>query len=160
MATPTQIKRRGRWSLILGAIFAALMLAAVAYADEIKNELPSSAKVIALNTNGATGSTVLFVDPTGDDGKNGCNLSGPGNPTLVVSVSSSNNAVATVSPTSLSFTSCGDTKTVTVTPHAEGTANVTLSQTSNTSQGSFNLTHASFRVDVAPPPNTAPDVSV
>lgn len=160
MATPTEIRRRGRWSLVLGTAFAALMIAAVAYADDIENDLPGTAKVMALNENGATGSTVLFVDEQNGDGKNGCNLSGPGHPTLVVSVISSDTSVATVSPTSLTFASCGDTRTVTVTPHAVGSANITLSQTSNTSQGSFNLAPAAFRVDVAPPPNTAPDVTV
>ena len=38
MATPTQIRRRGRWSLILGTIFAFAAFAAVAYADNISNE--------------------------------------------------------------------------------------------------------------------------
>ena len=35
MATPKQVQRRGRLSLILGTVFAALMFAAVAYADEV-----------------------------------------------------------------------------------------------------------------------------
>jgi hypothetical protein len=43
---------------------------------------------------------------------------------------------------------------------SEGSSNVTLSQTSNNTGGTFNLAPAAFRVDVAPPPNTAPDVSV
>ena len=33
MATPTQIKRRGRWSLILGTVFAFAAIAAVGYAS-------------------------------------------------------------------------------------------------------------------------------
>jgi hypothetical protein len=35
VATPTQIRRRGRWSLILGTLVAALLVAAVAYADPV-----------------------------------------------------------------------------------------------------------------------------
>jgi hypothetical protein len=35
MATPDQIRRRGRWSLVIGTIFAGLLFAVVAYADVI-----------------------------------------------------------------------------------------------------------------------------
>jgi hypothetical protein len=158
VATPTQIRRRGRWSLILGSIAAAVAFAAVAYADAITNNVPGTVKVMALNAGGPTGSTLLTVIPQNGDGKNGCNLTG--STTLVVSVNSSDTSVATVSPTSLTFVSCGDVKTLTVTPVSEGSSNVTLSQTSNNTGGSFNFGPAAFRVDVAPPPNTAPNVSV
>lgn len=158
MATPTDIRRRGRWSLILGTVFAALMVAAVAYADEIQNDLAGSAYVMALNVGGSAGSTNLTVVERNGDGKQGCNLTG--SRTLVVSVSSDAPSIATVSPSSLTFGSCGDIKTVTVTPVAAGTANVTISQISNTTSGSFDLAKAQFAVNVAPPPNTAPTVSV
>jgi hypothetical protein len=158
VATPTQIRRRGRWSLVLGSIVAAVAFAAVAYADAITNDLPGTVKVMALNVGGPTGSTQLTVIPQNGDGKNGCNLTG--STALVVSVNSSDTSVATVSPTSLTFASCGDVKTLTVTPVSEGSSNVTLSQTSNNTGGSFNFGPAAFRVDVAPPPNTAPNVSV
>lgn len=144
--------------MILGCLVAAVAFAAVAYADDIKNDLPGTVKVMALNENGTSGSTDLTVTPQNGDGKNGCNLTGASS--LVVSVSSDNMSVATVSPTSLTFTSCGDVKTLTVTPHDDGSANITLSQTSNTTGGSFNLAPAAFRVNVAPPANTAPNVSV
>lgn len=144
--------------MILGCLVAAVAFAAVAYADDIKNDLPGTVKVMALNENGTSGSTDLTVMPQNGDGKNGCNLTGASS--LVVSVSSDNTSVATVSPTSLTFTSCGDVKTLTVTPHDDGSANITLSQTSNTTGGSFNLAPAAFRVNVAPPANTAPNVSV
>lgn len=144
--------------MILGCLVAAVAFAAVAYADDIKNDLPGTVKVMALNENGTSGSTDLTVTPQNGDGKNGCNLTGASS--LVVSVSSDNTSVATVSPTSLTFTSCGDVKTLTVTPHDDGSANITLSQTSNTTGGSFNLAPAAFRVNVAPPANTAPNVSV
>jgi len=62
-----------------------------------------------------------------------------GSTTLVVSVSSSNTSVATVSPSSVTFDSCGATATLTVTPHNSGAANISLSQTSNSSGGSFVL---------------------
>ena len=34
MATPTQIRRRGRWSLVLGTLVAAIALGAVAWAGD------------------------------------------------------------------------------------------------------------------------------
>src|SRR5919109_409514 len=87
--------------------------------DQIPNDLDgsvdASAEEMPLVVGGAKGTTQLYVVPTKDDGKNGCNLTG--STTLVVSVSSSNTAVATVSPSSITFTSCGNTPTLTVTPH-------------------------------------------
>jgi hypothetical protein len=158
VATPKQVRRRGRYGLVGATSIAAALFVVGAAADDITNNVPGTVKVMALNEGGPTGSTELTVVPQNGDGKNGCNLTG--STTLVVSVASSNTSVATVSPTSLTFGSCGDVKTVTVTPHSAGSANVTLSQVSNDTGGSFNLTPAAFRVDVAPPPNTAPDVTV
>ena len=133
MAGSRTVHARGRLSLVVGTILMALMFAALAYADDIANTLDASVdanfEAMALNVGGGTGSTTLVVVTRNDDGKSGCNLTG--SKTLGVSVSS-NTGVATVSPASLTFGSCGDVKTITVTPVAAGTANVTLSQTSNT----------------------------
>ena len=140
----------------------ALLFAALAYADDIANTLDDTIdanfEAMTLNVGSSSGSTTLIVLPRGSDGKNGCNLTG--STTLVVSLASSNTGVATVSPTTLTFGSCGDIRTITVTPVAAGTANVTLSQTSNNTGGTFNLEPARFTVTVAPPPNTAPSVQV
>jgi hypothetical protein len=156
------VRARGRMSLVFGTVVLALLFAALAYGDDIANQLDDSVdanfEAMALNVGGGTGSTTLVVVTRNDDGKNGCNLTG--SKTLGVSVASSNTGVATVSPASLTFGSCGDQKTIAVTPVAAGTANVTLSQTSNTTDGTFNLAPASFTVTVAPPPNTAPVVQV
>ena len=162
MAPPRLVRARGRLSFVVGTVLMALMFAALAYADDISNTLDASIdadfEAMALNVGGGTGSTTLIVTPRNGDGKNGCNLTG--STTLGVSVASSNTSVATVSPTSVSFGSCGDEKTITVTPVATGTANVTLSQTSNNTGGTFNFAPATFTVNVAPPPNTAPVVQV
>jgi hypothetical protein len=156
------VRGRGRLGVVLGGFAVALMFAALAYGDDIANTLDASVdanfEAMALNVGGGTDSTTLVVVTRNDDGKNGCNLTGA--KTLSVSVASSNFGVATVSPASLTFGSCGDVKTITVTPVAAGTANVTLTQTSNTTDGTFNLAPASFTVTVAPPPNTAPVVQV
>ena len=158
MATPKQVQRRGRYGLFIATVIMAALFVVGAAADDISNNVPGTVKVMALNEGGATGSTDLTVVPRNGDGKNGCNLTG--GTTLVVSVASSDTSVATVSPSSLTFASCGDVKIVTVTPQSAGSANVTLSQVSNNTGGSFNLGPAAFTVDVAPPPNTAPDVTV
>jgi hypothetical protein len=153
-----KVRRRGRLALILGTLVASALFVVGAAADDISNDLPGTVKVMSLNVGGSPGSTHLTVAPRNGDGKNGCNLTGGA--TLVVTVASSNTSVATVSPMSLTFASCGDVKTVTVSPQGTGSSNVTLSQASNTTGGSFNLAPAAFRVDVAPPANTAPVVAV
>ena len=136
----------------------------VAYADDIFNNLDgtvdSVAELMPLNVGGANGSTTLAVAPTGSDGKSGCNLTGA--TTLTLNLSSSNPAVATVSPSSVTFTSCGDTKSLTVTPVSAGSATVSASQASNNSGGTFNLAPATFTVNVvAPAPsNTAPKLNI
>ena len=150
--------------LLAAAAAPALLLGVVAtpsYADDISNNLDGTidavAEVMPLNV-GSSGTTGLYVKPANDDGKNGCNLTA--SKTLTVSVTSSNNAVATISPSSVTFGSCGDTPTLTVTPISVGSATVTLSQTSNSTDGSFSLSSATFTVNVAPPANTAPTVTV
>lgn len=130
--------------------------------DNLSNSLDASldaiAEVMPLTVGGSSGTTTLYVDPTNGDGKNGCNLTA--GTTLVVSVSSSNTAVATVSPTSITFTSCGATPTLTITPVVAGSATISVSQTSNTTAGTFTFGPATFTVNVSPPPNTAPSVSI
>jgi hypothetical protein len=70
--------------------------------------------------------------------------------------------VATVSPSSVTFNACGDLKTLTVTPQSVGSATISLTQTANSTDGTFNLAPATFTVNVsaAAPANTAPKVTV
>src|SRR5919109_1657263 len=151
---------RGVAVLALVALF--MMTAGVAFADDIGNKLDSSvdavAEVMPLMVSGAPGTTQLYVVPQNGDGKNGCNLTG--STTLVLSVASNNTSVATVSPSSITFTSCGDTPALTIAPHNQGSATISMAQTSNNTGASFNLPPATFTVNVAPPPNTPPQVSV
>jgi hypothetical protein len=152
-----------------GRLLAAVALVAVsvgyggaAYADQISNDLDSTveatAEVMPLNVGSADGTTVLRVLPANNDGKNGCNLTGSTIATF--SVTSSADSVATVSPGTVTFTSCEMTPTLTVTANAVGTATITLAQTANTTGGSFDVGPASFTVNVALPANTAPIVQV
>jgi len=158
---------------VSAAAIAALTLAAgaaAASADDIVNTLDttvdSTVEIMPLTVGGSAASTTFYVQPTGDgnspaDGKSGCNFTGP-SPSLVVAVVSSDPSKATVSPSSLTFGSCGDVKQVTVTPVAVGSTTVTLSQTTNNTGATFSFAPATFRVDVsaATPTNTAPTVSV
>lgn len=157
------MKRFRRFPVSLFLTIAVLLaIPFIASADDISNNLDATvdavAEVMPLTVGGADGVTQLYVVPRNGDGKNGCNLTG--STMLVVSVSSSNESVATVSPSSVTFTSCGDTPTLTVKPVAEGSATISLGQTSNDTGGTFNLAPAAFTVNVAPPLNTAPTVKV
>lgn len=136
----------------------------VAWADNIYNNLDgnidSAAEVMPLNLGGINGSTTLAVQPTNDDPKNGCNLTG--STTLTLQLTSSNPSIATVSPSTVTFGSCNETKQLTVSPVSVGSATVTATQLSNTTSGTFNLAPATFQVNVAPaaPSNTAPVLSI
>ena len=142
---------------------AALLLStSVVFADDISNALDADidaiAEVMPLNVGGASGTTNLYLQPRNGDGKNGCNVQG--GQALVLSVASSDPAVATVSPGSVTFDSCGDTPVLSITPLSAGSTTISVSQTSNTTGGTFNLAPATFVVTIAPPPNTAPTVSI
>jgi hypothetical protein len=154
---------RFTWLISL-VVIALLAIPFTAFADDISNNLDASvdavAEVMPLTLGGPNGTTQLYVVPRNDDSKNGCNFGGSGSPTLVVSVNSSNSSAATVSPSSVTFTSCDDTPTLTVTPVGLGSTTISLSQVSNSTGGSFNLAPATFTVNVVSPPNTAPNVTV
>jgi hypothetical protein len=141
-----------------------LLSTTAVFADDISNDLDASidavAEVMALDVGGPAGTTNLYVTPRNDDGKNGCNLTG--STTLVLAVASSNTSAATVSPSSVTFTSCGATPTLTVTPLAAGSTTISVSQTSNGTDGTFSLAPATFIVNVtsSAPVNTAPQVTI
>ena len=151
-----------RMKLLVAVGFAALSLGLplLAFADDIANNIDATVdttlETMSLHVGGPAGSALFNVNTRNGDGRNGCNFGGGGSPTLVVAVSSSNPLVASVSPQSLTFTGCSNTPSVNVAPLAEGSTTITLSQTSNTTQGSFNLAPASFRVEVGPAPTSTP----
>jgi hypothetical protein len=144
-----------------------LAVPAIALADQVANNIDGSvdsiAETMALEQGGANGTTKLYIVPQNDDGKNGCNLTG--STTLTISLASSNTSVATVSPSTVTFTSCVDSANgipVTVTPVGQGSADITASLVSNTTSGTFDLTTAKFTANVSPatPTNTPPNVTV
>jgi hypothetical protein len=151
------------------AVLATFASSGVAAADDVYNNLDATidaeAEVMALTAGGSEGTTVLAVLPTGNgsnpaDGKSGCNLTGSS--TLEVTVSSSATAVATASLSNAVFTSCSDTKTITIDPLTEGSTTITVAQVSNSTGATFNFAPATFRVDVSSPAptNTPPTVTV
>ncbi|HEY3436302.1 MAG TPA: PxKF domain-containing protein [Actinotalea sp.] len=164
MTRTPHLTRRPRLltALVVAGLVAAT--AGAAQADQIVNNLDGTIDAVAeampLNVGGPNGATTLRVFTTGDDGKAGCNLTGQ--TTLTVSLVSSNPAVATVSPSTLTFTSCGFTGNVTVTPLTAGTATISASQTQNNTGGTFDFRPATFLVTVvAPAPsNTAPTLLI
>lgn len=144
-------------------LVASTALAVPAGADDIRNELDASidatAESITLSAGGATGSVGISIQPRNGDGVNGCNVKNDG--TLVVNVLTSNAAVATVSPSSLTFANCA-AQTVTVTSGSTGSATVSVAEVANNSGGTFNFAPATFTVNVTAvtPPNAAPVLTV
>ncbi len=138
-------------------------LAGTAAADDISNNLDAvvdaTAEQMPLNVGGTQGTTTLFVQPRNGDGDNGCNFE-PGGGSLTIALASSDTSVATVSPSSATFTGCGSTALVTVTPVGAGTVTIAATQSSNTTAGSFSLAPVTFTVVVAAPSNSAPTVEV
>lgn len=160
----THHRRRALAALTVGGMLA-VAAAGAAQADDISNSLDATidatAEVMSLNAGGVAGTTTLYVTPRNEaGGKNGCNLTG--GTALTLALGSSDTGVATVSPSSVTFTSCGDTKTLTVAPVGAGTTTISATQTANTTDGSFNLAPVTFTVNVAPaaPSNTAPTIDV
>jgi hypothetical protein len=165
VARPRHVRRGGRLGLVFATVMGAGLLAVGAAADDIANNIDptvdAAAEVMPLVKGGTDGTTRLYVVPRNGDGKNGCNLTG--STALRVSIASSNPAVATVSPTSITFTSCVTEPAgpiVSVTPHEVGSATISVSEVANTTGATFNFAPARLTVNVAPPPNTPPQVAV
>lgn len=140
-----------------------LLTGGIAVADDVSNSIDGTidgtAEVMPLTVGGANGSTMLYVQPQNDDGKNGCNLTG--STTLTLNIASSNTSAATVSPSSVTFDGCGAIRTLTVHPVAAGTTSVSATQASNDTGATFNLAPVNFTVSVTGGvANTAPTVTV
>jgi hypothetical protein len=138
-----------------------------AFADDVANNADASVdatyETVTLLTTGASRQIDLYIVTQNGDGKQGCNLTG--STKLVLNVTSTIPAVATVFPSQITFTNCEAVGTnlstaVTVAPVAAGTTKIEFSLVSNDTGGTFNLDSARFTVDVALPPNTPPVVSI
>ncbi|MEA3552672.1 PxKF domain-containing protein [Pseudarthrobacter sp. C1] len=132
----------------------------VAWADAIANRLDTTVDTVAeamtLNLGGSNGTTQLYVVKLPDYGTNGCTIQG--GEAISLSLVSSDPDVATVSPATATFGSCGAETTLTVTPKGLGTTNIVATPGTNTTGEPYDVTPVNFGVTVvAPAPsNTAP----
>src|SRR5215208_685880 len=162
---------RSKISLLFMTCAVLLAVPAIALADIVANDLDATvdntAEVMALEEGGANGTSKLYVinQNTGQgDTNNACNLAGSSN--LQLDVTSSNLGVATVSPASVTIDDCTTAllgKTITVTPVSAGSTTISVARkagTDSSAPGTFNLEPATFTVNVTPPPNEPPEVSV
>lgn len=131
-------------------------------ADDVGNDLDDSAdanaEVISLAVGDAPVTTALYLMATDGDGRDGCNL--VEGTSLVLDVVSSNPAVATISPASVTMQSCEERPLLTVEPVAPGEAFAFISQASNDTGATFNIATALFRVVVSAAGNNPPNVTV
>jgi hypothetical protein len=161
---------RGKITLLFLTLGLLLAIPAIALADVVVNDLDNNVDTtleeMNLTAGGTNGTAKLYVIPSSgpafpQDTPNGCNLAG-NNTDLVLNVASDNTAVAEVT-SQVTIASCdlANGASISVTPKAAGTANITVSKdSSTTAPGTFTLTPASFKVNVAAPPDTtAPQVA-
>lgn len=158
VATPTQIRGRGRWSLILGALLATLTFGAVmAFGDTVTNDVVAGGSDTMI-TGGST--TINYkINATGGDGQAGCNASDGSQATVNINAP----AGVTATPSSLTFNYCGNpTKSVVFSSSTPGDYSITHN-VSDSGTGSYSATPANFTLHVQappPPPNTAPQLTV
>jgi hypothetical protein len=155
------------WFRGLAATSAAVVFAvaggAAALADDVYNSLDATIDATIETTSvqqGLSKSVSYIVRPQNGDGNAGCNIQGA--EALVVDVVSSAPGVATVSPSSLTFSSCSPEvlPTVTVTGVTAGTATISLAQVTNNTGGTFVLSSATFAVSVVAPAKTATTTTI
>jgi hypothetical protein len=158
VATPTQMRRRGRLSLILGVVFAALTFGAVlAYGDNVVNDVAANPGSDTFTAGGSTSVGYKIVANNGD-GQTGCNAADSTAATVTINAP----AGVTASPSSLTFTACNVFQSVTFSSSTPGDYSITAS-VSDSGAGSYSTTPATWTLHVLvppPPTNTAPDVSV
>ncbi|HET8822922.1 MAG TPA: PxKF domain-containing protein, partial [Thermoleophilaceae bacterium] len=153
-------------------------LAGGAFADQVVNNLDttvdSTPEAMALTVGGANGQVGYYLkSTTGDDAKNGCNLTGSGSQ-LVVDLQSSDTSVATLGSSQVTISACDSTAVnVSVHPVAAGSSTVTATfhsvttSSAATSSSDYPMDTATFTVNVSNstptnnPPSTpgAPTVS-
>ena len=159
-----------RLSLLFMAFALMLALPAMAFADDLRNDLDNTFEadyeIVGLQPGGSTDEVTIRLQAQGSDGQGGCNVDS--GETLKIKAQSDNTSAATVKwnatgTDTVQFLGCNANgeHVVTVTSGSAGTAHITFSIVSNTTgSGTYDLLPARFQVDVAAPPNTAPSVSV
>ncbi|MGH3132677.1 MAG: PKD domain-containing protein [Gaiellaceae bacterium] len=103
--TEKQVRRRGRWSLVLGTVIATVGLVAVAHADNFQNDVVVGGND-TITAGGSTTITYRLVAnsaPGGDIGS--CNV----DPSNKATVTITTPIGVTANPTSFQFEACGNT---------------------------------------------------
>ncbi|MDQ3707570.1 MAG: hypothetical protein M3437_20545, partial [Chloroflexota bacterium] len=176
---------RGKITLLFMTCAVLLAVPTIALADDLRNNIDNSFdanfEVLTLPASGASQNVNVVLQTQGSDGDNGCNLDGS-EKIQVQAVSSSSAASvkwALTGTDKVDFLDCGasNSRNLTVTPGSSaGSTNVTFKITSTgatesstqpgvwtvpiTGTGTYDLNTARFTVNVTPPPNTPPSVSV
>lgn len=158
MATPTQIRRRGRFSLILGTLVAALMVAAVAYADNVQNDVTTPGEIVTVTAGGSGAEVKYSIAANSGDGQAGCNATDGSAATVTPNVPTG----VTKTPSSVTFTNCTDAQGITFAAGASvtpGDYEITVS-VSDSGVGTYNTNPAKFTLRVQASSNTAPNLMV
>jgi hypothetical protein len=179
-------KLRSKVTLLFMTLGLLLAFPAIVLADDLRNNIDATFdanfEILGLEAGQvpADSDTVnIVLQGQGSDGEGGCNVDSGEGPVTVKAVSS-NSSVASVKWAStntdtVNFTDCAapNSKNLTVTAGSTGSANVTFEITngtlntttglytvSSTGSGTYDVSTARFTVNVDPPPNNPPDVSV
>lgn len=158
-------KAKKMLSFALIFVMSGICQAGSAVADDVYNNIDSTIDANWETMNLSVGSPATPVSysirPTSyvyPDYKPGCNIY-PGQ-IFVATAYSNNPSVAYVPPTALIFDSCSDVLSVPVMPMGPGTAVITLIQNANSTGGYFELSPATFTVNVSYAADTTPPVIV
>ncbi len=136
-----------------------MLFSGVALADNVVNNI-----VVGGNDTITVGGTTLVgykINATGGDGQNGCNATDGSPVSIVLSVPSGVTASGSTlqAGNKLTFASCNAFQYVSFGSAVAGDYSVTVSSVSDTGIGTYS-NQANWVLDVNPPPNTAPTVSV
>jgi hypothetical protein len=150
--TEKQIRRRGRVSLVLGTLLATAALVAVAYADNVVNDVTAGGN----DTFTAGGSTTVdyWIVANNGDGQAGCNAADGSAATVTINAP----AGVTATPGSRTFAACAiaNAQSVVFTSSTPGEYEVTVA-VGDPGTGTYNTTPARFTLHVLAAPATDSD---
>jgi hypothetical protein len=139
----------------------------IAFADTVANEIDATVdatvEVLDMTAGGPAATVSFIVKPITGDGDSGCNLDAAGE-NATFNVLSDDTSVAFSDQATITFTGpgCNDAPSITVHANNVGIAHFTLTPGTNSTGGSFDLTSASFDINVGVPVPTdtsAPAIS-
>lgn len=162
-------RSRPRGVLVAAALVLVALVPGLVLADEVR--VTGNAVVVIGGTrtvtitagSSATVSYYIQQQPASQDGQPGCNASDGSSATLSFRANgspvSSSGTTVTASPSSLTFTQCGqgNSQSVTFSSSTAGSYVITV-QVSDSGPGSYDTTPAVFTLIVNPPPDTTPPV--